>query len=284
MPQELEFPVNIGETLLRTELHKRVGGTTQSGMTSCQKGASFLVFHNPKKGRKFGYDHWEGLQADGTFWYTGQGVSGDQELTRSNRKLLDFAYSGKPIHFFISEGSETRYQGRVDLAQGEYVWKYAPDENRIMRRVIVFKFLPLMKNILLSSSIGIDPLVTCNYEELNLDYSRDPILWKKRDILDVFKVEYEREFGNLVNQFLTVHGKKGDIRLDFCDRNSKKLFFAVNSVADESLSIGIGKITNYLKYLEVVDDSFTCHLVLPQNPGSRFLMQLRQKNIGSLIL
>ena len=284
MSIDKSFPLEIGETILRSNLHKLVGGTTQSGMTSSQKGGSFLIFHNPKKGRQFGYDIWEGLQADGTFWYTGQGVEGDQTLTRANKQLLDFAKSGKPIHFFISRGTETTYQGKVDLANGEFVWKEAPDAKGNLRKVIVFKLLPIMENRLLLNISGIDPIVSCHYSELDNNYSRDPLLWKKQDILNIFQSKYENFVGKLIDQSITVHGKKGCLRLDFCDATNKKLYFAINSIADESLAYGVGQIINYLRYLEVVETSYSCNLVLPQSPGSRFLTQLDQKNIGVHIL
>ena len=69
-------------------------------MTSCLEGTAFLLFQNEQKAKQYGYDLWEGWQADGTFHYTGQGASGDQKFRGPNKSLLAIAKDGGPIHLF----------------------------------------------------------------------------------------------------------------------------------------------------------------------------------------
>ena len=134
-----EWPVKIGQTLKRQKLHSLVGGAHQWGITSCLNGRAMLVFCNPKKSKKFGYDKWEGRQSGGQFHYTGQGVRGNQEISAgANRSLLRSREIGKPIHLFESQGTEVTYVGQYELATDAFRWENAPDETGRDRRVVVF--------------------------------------------------------------------------------------------------------------------------------------------------
>jgi hypothetical protein len=102
-------------------------------------GSSLLVFSNPKKARKFGYDIWEGPRSDGMYHYTGQGPIGDQDISaRSNKALLRSKARQLPVHLFTSEGTEVTYVGLFELAEDPYRWERAPDLLGNNRRVVVF--------------------------------------------------------------------------------------------------------------------------------------------------
>jgi hypothetical protein len=131
---ETSLPIHIGQKLTKREIHELVGGSDQHAMTSCMNGAAFLIFYDPKTSRKNKYDLWEGHQLDGTFWYTGQGLVGDQKMTRSNSGLVKAAEHGKPIHFFRrpeigvkrETGNPYEYVGLVVLGDPPYEIKAAP--------------------------------------------------------------------------------------------------------------------------------------------------------------
>jgi hypothetical protein len=137
-----KWPIEVGEKLLRKKLHALVGGAHQWGITSCMNGTAMLVFTNPTKAKKFGYDRWEGPVPDGGYHYTGQGPIGDQDVsTRANKSLLRSQFSGIPVHLFRSAGTEVTYLGRYKLAENPYRWEKAPDELGNDRRVVVFQFV-----------------------------------------------------------------------------------------------------------------------------------------------
>lgn len=137
-----KWPIVVGQKLLRKSLHALVGGGHQWGITSCMGGSALLVFTNPAKAKKFGYDRWEGSVPNGGFHYTGQGPIGDQDVsTRANKSLLRSQFSGIPVHLFRSAGTEVTYLGQYKLAENPYRWEKAPDELGNNRRVIVFQFV-----------------------------------------------------------------------------------------------------------------------------------------------
>jgi len=137
-----DWPVKVGQTLKRQRLHALVGGAHQWGITSCLGGKAMLVFCNPKKSKKFGYDKWEGRQSNGEFHYTGQGVRGNQEISSgANRSLLRSRELGKPIHLFVSAGTDVTYVGQHELAADAFRWETAPDETGRDRRVVVFQMV-----------------------------------------------------------------------------------------------------------------------------------------------
>jgi len=101
--------------------------------------AAVLVFSNPSKARKFGYDRWEGPQQSGAYHYTGQGPIGDQDVsTRANKSLLRSKALHLPVHLFKSEGTDVTYLGLYELTEDLYRWEKAPDERGQIRKVDVF--------------------------------------------------------------------------------------------------------------------------------------------------
>ena len=138
----IEWPIKVGETLKRRRLHTLVGGAHQWGITSCLDGRAMLLFRNPKKSKKFGYDKWEGQQVNGQFHYTGQGVRGNQDVTsRANKSLLMSKDLGKPVHVFESLGTDVTYLGHFELLDDAFRWEVAPDETGRERRVVVFQLM-----------------------------------------------------------------------------------------------------------------------------------------------
>ena len=134
-----DWPVKTGETLKRVALHAKVGGARQWGITSCLDGKAVLVFANPGKAAKFGYDKWEREQTNGDYHYTGQGPVGDQQVdTRANKSLLKTQLANTPIHLFEADGTSVTYKGEYKLNSDPYRYERSLDLNGNDRRVIVF--------------------------------------------------------------------------------------------------------------------------------------------------
>ncbi len=139
-----EWPIRVGEVLKRRRLHALVGGAHQWGITSSLNGRAMLLFRNPKKSKKFGYDKWEGQQDNGQFHYTGQGVKGNQDVSsRANKSLLMSKDLGKPVHVFESSGTDVTYLGPYELLDDAFRWEVAPDETGRERRVVVFHLMKI---------------------------------------------------------------------------------------------------------------------------------------------
>lgn len=84
-----DWPFEIGNTLPRKQVHAKVGGQEQQGIVTPRGWPDVLVFTDPVKGKRFGYDRFEGLRADGCYSYTGAGRQGDQVFLRGNKWLRD---------------------------------------------------------------------------------------------------------------------------------------------------------------------------------------------------
>ena len=133
------WPIKVGGKLKRVELHAKVGGARQWGITSCLNGSAVLVFANPKKSAKFGYDKWEKEMGNGDYHYTGQGPVGDQVVdSRANKSLLKTQTSSAPIHLFEADGTTVTYKGQYKLDSNPYRYERSLDFNGNDRRVIVF--------------------------------------------------------------------------------------------------------------------------------------------------
>jgi hypothetical protein len=122
---EMVWDIPIGTSIGRRELHDRLGGGSwQDGITRVATTDEMLVFTNDGGG-EHGYGVHEGLRSDGVFRYSGQGQSGDQQLTRNNRALVESEEKGRAIRVFRGQGTVT-YIGSFTLGDRPYTWERFP--------------------------------------------------------------------------------------------------------------------------------------------------------------
>jgi 5-methylcytosine-specific restriction protein A len=109
-------PLFVPEQLYhrRRHIHARFGGQEQGGMiTPAQHRLIFLV--TGSSGRQHGYeDHWsdDGL----TFFYFGEGQSGEMKFTKGNLALRDHVSQGEDVHLFEDVSAKRgylRYKGQM---------------------------------------------------------------------------------------------------------------------------------------------------------------------------
>jgi hypothetical protein len=71
------------------------------------------------------------------FLYRGEGLRGDQELRRGNRRLAEAVASRAPVHVFRYERRNAyRYLGRAVATR--LTWETESDADGVERRVVVF--------------------------------------------------------------------------------------------------------------------------------------------------
>jgi hypothetical protein len=111
------------------------------------------VYSDPKAGAAFGY-HYDGWNADGTvFLYTGEGGSGEQQLTSGNKAIAEHRERGNALRVFVADGTEPGSGTRRQLYVGEfridaelpYVRAEAPGVDGLMRSVLVFRLRELRR-------------------------------------------------------------------------------------------------------------------------------------------
>lgn len=137
-------PLFVPENLYhrRRDVHARFGGQEQGGMiTPAQHALIFLVTGN--SGRQHGYeDRWS---EDGTtFFYFGEGQTGDMKFTKANRALRDHVSGGEDVHLFEEiprKSGYLRYKGQM-ICTG-FTLVDAPDTKQNFRKSILFELVPI---------------------------------------------------------------------------------------------------------------------------------------------
>jgi hypothetical protein len=130
--------IREGDELTRQEVHRGYGGQEQGGISTPRSSLNILLFAT-KGGQQYGYQ--DGPHSDGSFTYTGEGQEGDQLFVRGNAALLHQRKRKKSLRLFReTKKSWVRYLGEYFLdTERPYRFEDAPDRNKTMRRVIVFR-------------------------------------------------------------------------------------------------------------------------------------------------
>jgi len=134
-----EWTLKKGDEIRRVDLKSQYGGSGQGGINPSRKSPNIFIFSDPSTGHQHGYnDHWK----DGFFFYVGEGQSGNQEMKRGNRQILEHNLSGRAIRLFWRSSGIVQYGGRFEIA-GRDPWHYsdAPQKNGGIRKVIVFRLV-----------------------------------------------------------------------------------------------------------------------------------------------
>lgn len=94
-------------------------------ISSVDKKKSGFVYH----------DHWTN---DGDYMYSGEGKTGDQQMTLGNKAIINSARDGKPIHLFVKfSPQEYYYQGVFSLV--DYTYEDDKDESGNVRKEYKFR-------------------------------------------------------------------------------------------------------------------------------------------------
>jgi 5-methylcytosine-specific restriction protein A len=119
----------------RKDLHEVHGGQRQGGISTPNDCPSVFLFTG-ESGDTYGYH--DEFREDGTFWYTGEGQTGDMQMVRGNRAIRDHAESGKTLAVFeqVSRG-HVRFVGWADYL--DHHIEERPDIRENLRSAIVFE-------------------------------------------------------------------------------------------------------------------------------------------------
>jgi len=277
------FPYQVGDKFKRSDLHGFVGGSFRTGMTSCLNGAEFLLFHDKLAGREFGYDKWDGLQADGTFSYTGQGFDGSQEMKLGNLGLMRASQEGKPIRLIESIEGSCVYLGQFILGSPPYRTEKAPDINSTEREVFVFNLVPVASLADLSGisgEVGVKGIEK-DWQSPNLElifraateYSQIQISQFEHQLQSDFGEYLRRNSIDFKNYEFTFSDTKGRLKPDFWINSLKLVVEAKVSSSRDFVRQGIGQVLDYANLSALEGTNYRPGLLLP-NPPSNDLMRL----------
>lgn len=137
------WTLEIGDTVLRREIHAAYGGQEQSGIITPKSIPDILVITSPESGARHGYNALEGLQEDGSFLYTGEGQRGPQVFARGNTALRDAAQNDRPIRLLTKQGPYVTYVGEFTTGEPAFSIETIPDSDGNLREGIIFKLVPV---------------------------------------------------------------------------------------------------------------------------------------------
>jgi len=121
---EATWGLRPGDTVARTKLHDRYGGSRQGGIAPSATSPNVLIFTDPASGRQHGYfDEWH----DDTLYYTGEGQRGDQEMTHGNRAILEHVAEARTLRLFEGSKGTVQYLGEMELGTPAWEWGQAPE-------------------------------------------------------------------------------------------------------------------------------------------------------------
>lgn len=132
---EEHLPFEVGQLYKRRQdIHGRYGGQQQGGIATPAQAPFVLLFTGPS-GSEFGYA--DAFQADGLFWYTGEGQRGDMQLVRGNAAIAQHAQNGKRLLMFeAADKGHVRFVG--EMQHVGHHWEQRPDGQGDLRQAIVF--------------------------------------------------------------------------------------------------------------------------------------------------
>ena len=162
-PQNAIWDIPIGAKIPRKEIHDRFGGVREGGISPVlEKSKNIMIFSHPRTNAEHGYEPDVWLDED-TFIYCGEGPSGDQQMVRYNKSVLQHAEKDKVLRVFYGTRGEVTYKGAFQLDSADpWFYKDSVGFDGNPRKVIMFRML------------RINPTYTRDLGEINPEY---PYKW-----------------------------------------------------------------------------------------------------------
>lgn len=293
---ELPWLIGIGETRPRREVHGLYGGQEQGGISTPKYSRNILIFTDPVAGRKFGYDHYEGLREDGSYAYTGEGRIGDQTFDSGNAAVRDAASHGLTIRLFRTRKTLATYVGSFTTSLPTFHYETIPDVNRNPRLGIIFNLIPLNADTELLPAYGGELESSSSI----FGSSPQPLLWSPPEYSDVVvegregaaredrvvtRVEFQlqREFGEWMQargdrpSRLRLRAGSALIEPDFFFESRRWIVEAKRSPARGFVREAVGQVLDYVNVAQQSGLSASPAILLPGRP-ERDLQSLLSKH------
>lgn len=283
----MPWDIEIGETLLRKELHDRWGGGRYGGMEPSVKAESVFLFTNPSAGEAFGYKY-DGWHADGLLHYTGDGQVGDQSLrSGGNKSLMDAEALGRTVRVFRSVGRDTTYVGPFQLANPPFYRAEALDRQSELRSVLVFRLQPI--GDVLRDPTDAAPPDTNVPEELPVEANNADEYARQRPDEPAMAVRREAALVGRYTAWLSAQGQPtvrhrvplpdgGYLFTDVFNKATDELIEAKASAARTYVRSGLGQLLDYGRFVSHQRKG----LLLPLQPSEDLLRLLTDHGCAAI--
>jgi len=126
----------IGAQYQRTALHDGYGGNRYTTVAPCADHPYVFLFTKPAR------EGWGHEFRGDTFLFTGQGSTGDMEMSGGNEAIRDHQQDGRQLHAFDThdDGEAVTYLGQFEYV--DHLWTELPDTEGNEREAIRFKLEP----------------------------------------------------------------------------------------------------------------------------------------------
>ena len=134
------FPFEVGKYYEQKFIREKCHAHPRWGISYNPIDDYWVVIKNKKSKSNTYYDR---MGKDGFYHYTGQGLTGDQEMGGNNYGLKNANSQGQKIHLFWQEnmGSDHKYLGEVEV--NSIVEEEQMGQDNLPRNVFVFLFQTL---------------------------------------------------------------------------------------------------------------------------------------------
>ena len=143
------WDIPIGAKIARKEIHDRFGGVREGGISPVfEKSKNIMIFSHPRANAEHGYEPDVWLDED-TFLYCGEGPSGDQQMVRYNKSVLQHSEKDKVLRVFDGTRGEVTYKGAFELdSEDPWFYKDSIGFDGSPRKVIMFRMLRVNPTLL----------------------------------------------------------------------------------------------------------------------------------------
>jgi hypothetical protein len=275
-----------GKATKRKALHRRYGGREQGGISPSRKSANVFLFTDPKRGERHGYIY-DGQRRDGLFDYTGEGQSGNQQMTQGNRTIRDHQVEGRELHLFKASGEKVVYVGQYEYAE-HYPGEARQTSEGGQRSVIVFRLRPVGATAPVDAS-PLDKLDRRRVKEIPVERqlieetlvvpNRSPYIATRREQKLVLSYENRlKAEGHEVRRLqLWPPGEPAPYFSDLYDRTTNTLIEAKSSVARTSFRMAIGQLADYARLVKPAPKKA---ILLPEQPRPDLIRLAKGEGIG----
>lgn len=276
----MDWDIQIGDVTKRRAVHALFGGQQQQGISTPARSDNILVFTDPAKGARYGYDLHEGAREDGIYAYTGEGQVGPQRLARGNLALANSARNGKVIRLFRTKGADATYVGAFTLDDPPFEWRDIPDEAGDIRRGIIFGLAPLDANLALVPPLGRERTSQIESyvwnEPASDNYSLSPVIQPERSASRI-EFELQSDFGSWRRamghdlQRKRIPVGASFVEPDLFDATTSELFEAKKSAARKYVRAAIGQVLDYAHNANRLGLTARPAILLPSSPDHDLL-------------
>lgn len=294
-----------GQVVTRAELNAAYGGGIQGGILTPSGGRYAFVFTDVESGHRFGYV-WDGWADDThrTFYYTGEGASGDQAFRRGGKNLVlaESLASAREIHLFEAVGNVPGSRAKKHCYLGQFQLnrdKPFRREDSVgadgeLRSVIVFQFEAIGETAKGTPTDAVEPAAPPAVETRSyvVDVENDhgsfqyPVGAKEPTVAARIEMQLERSWQQYLKsqghevgrQRIRVAGQSTALTTDTWDATTGFLYEAKGSVARESVRMAVGQLLDYRRHIRPLPQG--CFVLLPSRPAEDLVSLIAEIGFG----